>query len=407
MDKNIISQQLGAISKGIQSLDGAELYINVLDACGELVNIVAEQICCEKMDNESIKDIAASMSFIAKGLENISEASCNADCLKVKVDSVEKLEKAVVERKELIEKERKAKEELVVVDAVIETLRPKVEQLENAYKERSNFKETLERTLEDYSEEKMEALEKNVTELTEMLAERQSEHQALVEKKEEHESKIKALEDEIAKYPTEQQLVEAYDKKSAEFKRLLTAKEECSEDKQIELNEEILKIKKDVDKLDAAMTLLRNTKEEIDGAKTKIETEKGVFETDFVEKLTGAMDDLKNNMSTHRETLNKLKDDALELKKHIAECDEIYKNYTFLFDTCKVPIKAISKATKTEYEELTKTYDVRKSKYVTELTDDIESKLNELGDIISVCVKATTIDQKALQKKAFEKGEKN
>lgn len=405
MDKNIISQQLGAISKGIQSLDGTELYINVLDTCGELVNIVAEQICCDKMDNESVKDIAACVSFIGKGLENISKSSCEADCLKVNVDSVDKLEKAVAERKELIEKERKAREELVVVEAVIETLRPKVEQLENAYKDRSSFKQTLERTLEDYSEEKMEALEKNVAELTQMLAEKQSEHQALLDKKEDHESKIKALEEEIAKYPTEQQLVEAYDKKSAEFKRLLTAKEECSEDKQIELNEEILKIKKDVDKLEAAMTLLRHTKEEIDGAKTKIETEKGVFETDFVEKLTGAMDDLKNNMATHRETLNKLKDDALELKKHIAECDEIYKNYTFLFDACKTPIKAISKATKTEYEELTKTYDIKKSEYVTELTNDIESKLKELGDIITVCVKATTVDQKALQKKAFEKGE--
>ena len=154
------------------------------------------------------------------------------------------------------------------------------------------------------------------------------------------------------------------------------------------------------------MTLLKARKEELDSAKTEIETEKGVFETDFIQKIENAMDDLKNHMRSHREVLNGVKDDATELKKHIDECNVIYKNYCFMFDTNKTPLEAIAKASKTEHKELTQHFDINKSDYVKELRQEIENKLSELDRVIAECTKAITADQKLLEKRAFGKDKK-
>lgn len=403
MDKNIIVSQLDAASKMIQSTEGTELYTGILDVCGELVNLVCSQLNCNDIDGENVKDITSCMSYIGKGLEGISKTAGQTECLKVNTQAIEKLAKAVSEHKELIEKEQNAKRELEIIEGEIKDLKPRAEKLEKDFKFQAGLKDSLEKSIEQYDDDKIKELEERNNELISDFAVRQLRCQELEEKQKEHIKKLDELDKKIENLPDEQRLVKEFDEKNAEYTRLLTAKEDCSEEKQLELSEKIAEIEDDVNKLEVAMKILKSRKEELDSAKTKIETEKGIFETDFIQKIENSMDDLKNHMRSHRDVLNGVKDDATELKKHIDECNVIYKNYCFMFDTNNTPLEAIAKASKTEHKELAKNFDINKSDYVSELKEEIENKLKELDGIIAECTKAITTDQKLLKVRAFGK----
>ena len=406
MNKDGIVAQLGSISKMMQTLDGVDLYINVLDVCGGLVNILSSQITYTEVDSEGVKDIISCMGYIGKGLESISKTVGQAECLKVSTEAIENLAKAVSNKKELTEKEQNASEQLKDIEKNIKVLEPIVDDLEKKYRFKSEFKASLEKNLEQFSEDKIKKLKDENTTLTGELAQKQAEHQKLVDEKKKYQKKIKDIENKILALPQEAELVRAYDEKEAEYKRLLNAREDCSEEKQLEILEKIGEIEHDTNELTEAMKILKNRKEEIDKAKTKVETKKGVFETDFIEKIEKAMDDLKNHMRTHRNALNRVKEKALELKQHIGECDEIYKNYTFMFETDKTPLEAIAKASKTEYEQLAKHFDINKSEYVQNLRQNIERDLSNLEKVISECTKATATDQQSIITKAFIKERK-
>ncbi len=406
MYKNIIANQLDAASKTIQSFDGTELYIGLLDVCGELANMVSSQLSCKDIDNEVAKDITARMTYIDKSLVTIAKTTMQTDCLKVSTESIDELNSAIAQQEDLLKREQNAKKQLEEINPQIETLKPEVEKLEGEFKIQEAFKETLEKNIEQFSEENFKAITEENEKLTQTLAKKKKEHDDLIDKQKNHQSNIAELDKKIAQLPTEAQLVKAYDAKMAEYNRLLTAQEECSVEKQLEIQEEISNILGEVSKLEDDMKILKDKKVELDKTKTNIETEKGDFETDFIDKLNAAMDDLKNRMESHRDTLNVLKEDAITLKEHIAECDEISKNYRFMFDATKTPLEAIAKASKTEYTELAKNFDINQSEYVRELKADIEKKLAELDQVVQKCTAATTVDQQLILKKAFEKGTK-
>ena len=403
MDKKTIATQLETASQVIQYVDGAELYTSILDVCGGLLHLVSTGLDSKDVNDESLKDIDASMKYIGSNLKAITNTVVNSDTLKVSTDSIDGLTKAISEHSGLLAREEDARKELLSISSAIEHLKPTVEALETNYKSQCAQKESLEKSLSEFSEEKInELVDKNNLLINELVS-KQSKYEALVKNNEEYRNKHNDIDRKIADLPTEQQLVLEFDKKQSEYKRLLNAKEECSEEKQLEISEKIAEIEKNVNSLLESMTLLRNRRDELNSAKTKIDTDKGIFETAFIKEIEKNMDDLKNHMRVHRERLNKVKNDSEELKKHIEECDEIYKNYRFMFDTANSPLDAIVKASKIEYAELAKCFDINKSNHVKALKNDIEDKLNELDTIIDECLKAISLDQQSLRNKAFGK----
>ncbi len=405
MDKNIVSQQLTAASQVILSCEGVDFCSGVLDVCGELINIVAAQLCNDEINTESIKDITSGVIYVSKGLENIAAKAGGADCLKVSTEYVGKLANAEAERKRLVEEEANAKINLSVVTADIDKLKPQVETLQTEFNNQTEFKSSLERKLEEFSDENIQALKDSNEVLLDEILKKQEEHKKLCDKQTEHNNTMAELDRMIAAMPTEKALADAYDERDAYYKHLLTAKEECSEEKRLALDNEIRNLNKEVEGLEVQMNTIRQTKANFESAKTRIATEKGIFETEFIQKLEESMDDLKNNMSDHRSRLNAIKDNAEELQKHIDECDAIRRNYSFMFDANNVALRAIAAAGQIEYAELAKTYDITKSEHVKTMTTDIKKNLDELSKIINECKKAATADQEALRvKSGVQKG---
>lgn len=402
MDKKMIASQLNAASNVIQNAEGVELYTGILDVCGGLIHLIADRSYINKLSPDDLKDLSVSLNLIGKDLGSISDASAQTDCLKVNTQAIEKLEEALEDQKKLIQEKKHAEETLPAIEAAIAVLKPQAENLRKQYNDQEALKNSLEKTIEDCSAEKIEALRAENEFLAAEYSKLFETFSTLDDKRKANEETMQKLEAEIAKLPTEQELVKAYEEKKSELAKLQNAKTECCEEKQQELQNLIHDLHKEVEHLNEQMKILDQRKRNIEEAKTTIETEKGIFETNFIQKLEESMDDLKTNMATHMEKLNELKEAGKELKQHIEECDKIRKEYTFMFDTDNNPLEAIAMIIgMKEYKELSEHFDITKSEHVKELQKDIEEKLAELDQIVSDCTAVVSRDQKTLMNSVF------
>lgn len=399
--KQQISTQLNALGRAVPSLGDDEIYAGILDTCSGLVSVLRSNLSSVELDRDAVEELASCLDSLQSQMNGLATAAGNASCLTVSTDHVHRLETAVKEAAELTKKEQDAMNALPQLMQSNKLLEAQVQELEQRYTQQQTLNTSLHNKLEEFSEENRKTLEDKNTELLTTIAEKQQQFNALTNTQTEYTTKIASLDSDIANLPTEQQWVAEFDKKTAYLERLKKAKVECSPEKQNDLQNEIYELEKTVLKLESDMDVLKKRFNELMSAKTSIETEKGAFETDFIEKLQTAMDDLKNIMTSHKASLNKLKDDAEALKTSIDECDVVYRNYQFMFNTTRNPLEAIAKASSVEYANLKKYLDINVSDRITELKNNIDRDLKELGSIIDECREATALDQKVLHRKIF------
>lgn len=402
--KEQLSQQLLALSQAIPTLDDESLCTGMLDTCSGLMAVLCAHLPTDNLDIDSAEDIASCLDDLQTQMNRLATATSSAACLQVSTDNIRLMQEQVQLTQALTQREQAAKTALPGLTAQNNALAVTVDGLEAAYTLQMELHNTLLNQQEEYSDTKRQELENTNNVLMTQIAQKKQRIVQLEQARAENDLALQALQAQIDTMPDEQQLVAAYDEKKTYLDRLTRANVECSLQKQNEVSNQIYELEKSVRKLEADMGILQRRKAELESAKTQVQTQQGQFETDFIEKLRGAMDDLKSIMTNHRQALNQLKDDADALQESIDQCNVIYQNYRFLFHSIHDPLEAIAKASDIEYENLKKYLDIRVSDKISGLKANIERDLGELGNIIDSCREAVSLDQQNLHHKVFVAG---
>lgn len=397
-----IAAQLQSVSRAFLTLDDDELTLVLLDTCSALLEeaearrpAVADMDRLERSEcTTGYREISRLVGRYAQELRDADPAAGPAEDPADRIAEVERLRAAIVEQQ--------AKNEL---------LKAEVEKNSGELKSLQAFHDTMMEMGKSCTQEIIEAQkQKNQAILMEVGRRRERleelEHEAY-ERSEELRTingKIRQVEDQIARIPEAQKnLVAAYDAKQEELKRLRNAQELCSEEKQAEVEEQILQIKPIVGKLEQQMHTLSSQLRNFRESRIELDRENQTLRTELIDCIDKAMGELGLVLEEHQQTLAEVQRQADTYRNSLAECERIRSGLAQWFGSNRRQFDAaLAVIDRQEYTNLQQTLNVVTQDQVRTAFDQARAAMQQVDRILAQCVRAAQTDQTVIRKAAVQ-----
>lgn len=409
-----IAGQLQYLASGMSGMADEDLLPAVLDVCaGLLAEVQKRRPAAEQMDPIDLAQLTGGYANISGqvGLfaRELKESLAMTDARQQLTDSMQELEE---------EKQRHAKNTALLqktqaeaaaqksandaLEACVNKARTELEQLKNFHESLLSMQESCSGQVIEAQKQVNADLMVQITDQKKELADLENQQKEKEGELEELQRSIEAAQAAIDALPEENiRLLEAYDTKKALLERLLTAKEDCSPEKQQELEEQIAQLKPVTEALSERMAQLQNHYTRLCGSKTELDRQNQTLETNVLTLLTDSIGELNLLMTEHRSTLAGIKKQADAYQKSLEECQAIRAGYA---DWCGADRKQLDTMLRAvdlaESMDLAQTLNVRNQARIRQLFRQVEDNLKELDRIMRECAVSARKDQSTIERKA-------
>lgn len=230
----------------------------------------------------------------------------------------------------------------------------------------------------------------------------QKEHKELDNQLNHLQQQIGTVQTAIDALPAENaRLLADYDAKKTRLDRLQKAQVDCSPEKQQELEAQIAKLTPLTDDLQQKMAQLQNHHDRLSDARTELDRQNQILETNLLTLLSESMGELNLLMTEHRSDLAAIKKEADAYTESLSECRKIRQGYADWCGCNRDQLDAMLKALdQRESMELSKTLDVSRQNRIRLLFNQVEDSLKEMDRILKECAAAARADLSDIERKA-------
>lgn len=415
INNNMLSRQLSSLAENLSQLQGEDLVMTLLDTCTMLVDMATEQSTQLITLDSSAKDrvlpvyvdlstvFAGSVDSVSSQGEQSVSMEDNENLLSAKLRVLKEEKEKQVELMAQIEDTNR---KLQIVRKQNEALKANCDTLQSQYDDLLTVASAIENQLKELTPELIKEHEKTNEELLKEFLTRQQEvtqlkieKDDLVKKIDEYNKDIDRIKADIGALPEEdKQLHKEYSELSAQLEAIQQAQINCSEEEQLKLKDKISELtpivnelKTDFDELSATYEKLKEHKVEYDEQKCQVY---GFIYSELNEIIKVTASILKD----YRDELDVVKGQADTLNNSLDECNKLRNQYANWFDGIRPPLEEMLAAFKLdEHAKLRETLDINQSNRIQTLFSEVKERLFELDNILSICNKAATADQKILE----------
>lgn len=401
-----IAAQLQALSSALLSMEDEELLPVILDTCGGLMTEVgSRRPAAERMDPVDLAGYTAAYAAISAHIGRFAGELQARDLAGVPEGS---LEDAMAKLESLREENTRMQVRRTQVETDIRNQTAANDALESTVRENRDKLNRLQdfyRTLEEMDQAcSPEVIERQQQENSELLAEVNTHNDTLKKlQTEKHEldakhseilKKISDAQNAIDAIPAENaRLVQEYDARVRELTRLQNAQMECSEEKQEQLAAQIAQLKPQVEKLESKIEKLRNHHNQIKGAKTELDRENQILQTDLLDILQESMGELTLLMEEHRQVLSEVRKQADTYRTSLAQSQQLRSGYAQWLGSDRIQLEAnLAALDRQENTRLRETLDVNAQDQVREQFRRAEQALQEIDRFLQRCREAAQKD---------------
>ena len=414
---NMIARQLQMLASALPTMAEEDLLPAVLDACdGLLAEIQRRSPPIDQMDDVERAQLMGGYGNIFDRVESFAQKA--EDALGVEktrralTAGILKMEDLQRKQIELDEKLNEVRQKTAYLDGEIKSLQPRVETAQQEYHNLQAVHNGLLLMQEEFSPEKIEAQRKSNSELLQQVTKQNLELNSLQAEEKKQQAGLDQIrrditdtKNRIEAIPEEHfRLLQEYEQKQAYLERLQRAQQDCSPEKQQALAEKIAKLQPVTENLEAEMGQLQNHYDRLSRAKTELDQQNQILETNLLELLEESMGELNLVMADHRRELFAVKQQADEYQQSLDECRDIRRGYSDWFGADRVQLNAMLAALdRRENLQLSGSLNVRCQNKVRKLFGQVESNLEELDRILKACAVASRKDQADIERKAGSK----
>lgn len=370
-------------SVGTESLNGLskeefdQLYAGYLSVASQVIKFYGS--------TEQNQSIGSDRTVLLKKLETETNSIVNAQ--KEIEFSQEKLEALLKKNTELKKRAEQKKQEL-----------SQAKQIHNSLVEME--KECTLEMIKNQKEKNSELLS-HITKNRSELENLREEEKRLSKETETLNQNILELSEKIKEVPEDNhKLLTQFEKQKEVLDRLLTAKSDCSEEKQQELQKQIEELSPAVEELQSNCEILKNRMETLTQKQIEYDKEKQKMSTNILQVINESLSELSQVMKEREAALQEVKKTADTLAENVETCDKMREEYADWFEAVQTPLESmIVSLNRPEFTELKNTLNLKEIAVVKKLFEDIRHNLNELDGILEKCVAATRKDQKKLERR--------
>ena len=403
---NQLAVQLQALASALPTIEDKELLPIILDTCsGLMAEVGIRRPEATQMDPTDLVGYQAGYTAISALVGQFAKELSSA----VSTDAPEgSVEDAMAKLEDLRAEAARQEAELTRLEGLIQDQQAKNDILEAAIKKhqadlrrQTDFHETL--------------MEMDRASSPEIIANQQKENSELLATVNEHNTQLKSLQDEKSKLDTElnslrgrisnlqnaidvlpeakKQLVRDYDAKYAELIRLQNAETECSAEKQEELAAKIVLLEPQVEQLAAQTEKLRDHYNQIANAKTELDRDNQVLQTDLLKLLQASMGELAQLMEENRQALINIRKQADKFYTSLDECNRLRIGYEQWLGSNRAQLDANLEALDhQENTRLKETLNVSCHEQLNKQCDQAKQALEEADRILQRCAAAAQVD---------------
>lgn len=414
-NNQLIASQLQTLATAIPTMEDADLLPAVLDSCAILLEEVRKRHKpLDQMDPFERSELTGGYTLISTQVAQFAEAvrtQLGIDTVPAG-DPMQELTAEMEHSKELDAARKSAQVQLDAVRAENDKKEIALEKQSQELTALRNFQTGLERELAACSEEVIaqqvkanEVLFNTVAQQRAQLKAARDEAEKQEEELERIRSDIAAVEEKIDGIPgISKQLLSEYDQRSAHLARLEKAKEDCSVEKQFELECRIKSLTPVVEELETATRKLSAHCKQLEDAHTDLDRQNQTLQTNLLQYLHNAMAELQQLMGEHQEVLRDVKHQADTLRTNLTECEKLRRDYADWFDASRTPLDAmLAELDAAEHQNLRQTLDIAQCNQVRQLYTQVRDGLQKLDKVISACAEAARVDQRNLERRVVAK----
>ena len=408
-----IARQLQHLANSIPTMADEDLLPAIVDVCcGLLAEVQKRRPAAEKMDPIELAQLTGGYAGISGQVGLFArelKESLAPDNTQQLADSMQELEDEKRRHTHNTALLQKTQAEVATQKSTNSALESCVAKAAAELEQLKNFHESLQSMQESCTPQIVEAQKQVNAELMVQISDRKRELQDLENQQKEKEGDLENLRQDISAVqsaidalPAENtRLLEEHDAKKALLERLLTAREDCSPEKQQELEDQIAELKPMTDALSERMAQLQNHYTRLCGSKTELDRQNQILETNVLTLLTDSIGELNLLMTEHRSALAGIKGQADDYQKSLDECLELRSGYADWCGADRKQLDAMLRAVdQAENMDLAQTLNVRNQARIRQLFRQVEENLKELDRIMRSCAAAARKDQSTIERKA-------
>lgn len=395
-----IAAQLQSVSRAFLTMDNDELIPVLLDTCSALLDeaqkrrpAVADMNRMERSEYTiGYKQISRLVGQYAQELRQMEPA---ADPAEDPTDSMARLEQLQAELNEQRARNQEIQEQ---VERSMEDL-ASLRAFHQSMVEMGNAcTPEIIAAQKDENKRLLGEISRRQDELEELTNQKQRDSEVLRDIN----ADILRVEAEIARIPqTHKDLTAAYDAKRAELQRLQQAKELCSEEKQAELEKQILELKPLVQKLEQQMTTLNDQLGNLKTSRMELDRENQTLRAELLDSIDRAMNELALVMEEHQQTLTRIRQQAETFRTTLAECERIRGGLgQWLGSNRRQLDAALAAIDRQEYTTLQQTLNISAQEQVKDAFSRASAALEQVDRLLAQCAEAARKDQAIVKGKA-------
>lgn len=395
-----IAAQLQAVSRAVVTMDDAELLAVLMDTCGALLDEVeTRRPAVADMDSMDRSEFTIGYKLISDAVGRYAQELRDA----------EEIPNSEEDPVDIMAELEQVRQKAAAAAARNQELKAELDRNKDELKDLRAFHRVMMEQGTTCTPEIIEKQKKENKQLLQDIAMRQQALEALQNEKGQHsqgllqvEAQIRQVEAEIGRIPEEQKkLVEEYDAGCARLERLRQAWELYGEDKQAELEKQILELKPVVDKLERQMITLSGQLENFRNSRTELDRENQILRTDLLGCIERAMGELGLAMEEHQQTLDAVRRQADTYRDSLAECERIRGGLVQWLGADRRQLDASLEAIdRQEYTNLRQTLNISAQQQVQDAFSQAGALLEQVDRLLSQCAQAAWKDQTIVKRKA-------
>lgn len=395
-----IAAQLQSVSKAFLTMDDDELMLVLLDTCSALLEEAEKRRpAVTDMDRMERSEYTVGYRQISRLVGNYAQELWDTE------PAIEPAEDPADHMAEL----ENLRAKITVQCNRNKALKAEVEQNSNELKSLQEFYTTMMDMGKACTREIIDAQKEQNKMLLMDISKRQEELNNLgVEERRHREqlslinTNIRQIEDKISQIPeVHKNLVAVYTTKQEELKRLQNARELCSEEKQAEMEKQILEIKPVVEKLEQQMTTLAGQLQNFRQSHTELDRENQILRTQLIECIDKAMGELGLILEEHQQTLSEIQRQADTYRNSLAECERSRSGLAQWIGSGRRQLNAaLAAIDRQEHTNLQQTLNISTQNQVRDAFDRARTAMEQVDQILAQCALAAQKDQTAIRKAA-------
>ena len=395
-----IAAQLQSVSKAFLTMDDDELMSALLDTCSALLDEVEHRRpAVANMGQMERSEYTIGYKLISDLVGHYAQELQKAESINISKDTPVDYMAQLDQMRRDIEAQRDRNQAL---EAEVEKQRSELKSLCNFYDSMIKMSQMCSPDIIESQKEENRRLSTEVGKqqqaLEDINAQKLQQSALLLKIKDQ----IKHVEDEISRIPDEHKnLIAAYDAKYKELERLQKAQELCSEEKQTEVEQQILALKPTVEKLEQQMNALSGQLQSIVNSRTELDRENQILSTNLLDCIDKAMGELGLAMMEHQQALAEIRHQADTYRNSLAECERLRSGLVqWMGSDRKQFDAALAAIDRQEYTNLKQILDIRTEEHVKTAFTQAGEALAQVDRILAKCAQAAQKDQAIVKRRA-------